>query len=139
MEQPPDPTNRDLTPEEQEARDVLAAEEFPMGSGDPELAPVHDVLAAEEFPLGSGDPGLHHGPFAPPADPSGIEEPHDVLAAEEFAVPAGPLEPGPGGVVTKGRVTAGTGALLAAGAAVFSVLRRRRRRSRLERLRHPRG
>jgi hypothetical protein len=42
----------------------------------------HDVLAAEEFGIGSRDERL-------PPDPTGIQEPHDVLAAEEFAMPAG--------------------------------------------------
>jgi hypothetical protein len=41
----------------------------------------HDVLAAEEFGIGTRDERY-------PADPSGIQEPHDVLAAEEFAMPA---------------------------------------------------
>jgi hypothetical protein len=42
----------------------------------------HDILAAEEFGIGTRDERL-------PADPSGIQEPHDVLAAEEFPMPAG--------------------------------------------------
>jgi hypothetical protein len=42
----------------------------------------HDVLAADEFGIGTRDERL-------PPDPSGIQEPHDVLAAEEFAMPAG--------------------------------------------------
>ncbi len=42
----------------------------------------HDVLAAEEFGIGTRDERY-------PADPSGIQEPHDVLAAEEFPMPAG--------------------------------------------------
>jgi hypothetical protein len=42
----------------------------------------HDVLAADEFSIGTRDERL-------PPDPSGIQEPHDVLAAEEFAMPAG--------------------------------------------------
>jgi MYXO-CTERM domain-containing protein len=42
----------------------------------------HDVLAADEFGIGTRDSRL-------PPDPSGISEPHDVLAAEEFAMPAG--------------------------------------------------
>ena len=42
----------------------------------------HDVLAAEEFGIGTRDERF-------PADPTGIQEPHDVLAAEEFAMPAG--------------------------------------------------
>jgi hypothetical protein len=44
----------------------------------------HDVLAAEEFGIGTRDERI-------PADPRGIPEPHDVLAAEEFAMP-GPAE-----------------------------------------------
>ena len=42
----------------------------------------HDVLAAEEFGIGTRDNRI-------PGDPTGIREPHDVLAAEEFAMPAG--------------------------------------------------
>jgi hypothetical protein len=42
----------------------------------------HDVLAAEEFAIGTRESRM-------PPDPTGIEEPHDVLAAEEFAMPAG--------------------------------------------------
>jgi len=42
----------------------------------------HDVLAADEFGIGTRDDRL-------PPDPTGIHEPHDVLAAEEFAMPAG--------------------------------------------------
>jgi hypothetical protein len=72
--------------------DVLAAEEFGVPAPDPVLhetsQPAHDVLAAEEFEVGSGDPTLHR-PVRVPGDASGIPEPHDVLAAEEFAVPAG--------------------------------------------------
>ncbi len=43
----------------------------------------HDILAAEEFGIGTRDDRL-------PPDPTGIPEPHDVLAAEEFAMPMGP-------------------------------------------------
>jgi hypothetical protein len=49
----------------------------------------HDVLAAEEFGIGTRDDRY-------PADPTGIPEPHDVLAAEEFAMPAG-HDTSPGG------------------------------------------
>ena len=42
---------------------------------------AHDVLAADEFAMPTSDERL--------ADPSGIHEPHDVLAAEEFAMPGG--------------------------------------------------
>jgi hypothetical protein len=50
--------------------------EDPSGIDEP-----HDVLAAEEFGIGTRDE--RH-----PPDPSGIQEPHDVLAAEEFAMPS---------------------------------------------------
>ena len=42
----------------------------------------HDVLAADEFGIGTRDERL-------PPDPTGIQQPHDVLAAEEFPMPAG--------------------------------------------------
>jgi len=75
-----------------EPHDVLAAEEFGMPAPDPVLhetsQPAHDVLAAEEFEVGSADPALHREPGQVPGDASGIAEPHDVLAAEEFGVPA---------------------------------------------------
>ena len=41
----------------------------------------HDILAAEEFGIGTRDDRV-------PPDPTGIHEPHDVLAAEEFAMPS---------------------------------------------------
>jgi MYXO-CTERM domain-containing protein len=52
----------------------------------------HDVLAAEEFSIGTRDERL-------PPDPTGNHEPHDVLAAEEFAMPspADHADAGPGG------------------------------------------
>ena len=97
---------------------------------------AHDVLAAEEFPLGTPDPALHRTTFEPPADPSGIEEPHDVLAADEFAVPAGPVDAGGPSTAAKGGVAAAGAAALAAAVGALAVLRRRRRsRSRLDRLR----
>ena len=52
-----------------------------------EQEPPHDILAADEFGIGTRDERL-------PPDPSGITEPHDVLAAEEFAMPAGDLPRG---------------------------------------------
>jgi hypothetical protein len=42
----------------------------------------HDILAADEFGIGTGDERL-------PPDPHRFEPPHDILAAEEFAMPAG--------------------------------------------------
>jgi hypothetical protein len=50
----------------------------------------HDVLAAEEFGIGTRDDRY-------PADPTGIQAPHDVLAAEEFAMPAPGSGEGAGG------------------------------------------
>jgi hypothetical protein len=41
----------------------------------------HDVLAADEFGIGTADERL-------PPDPHRFEPPHDILAAEEFAMPA---------------------------------------------------
>ena len=52
----------------------------------------HDVLAADEFGIGTRDDRL-------PPDPHGGEPPHDILAAEEFAMPGGGWqrdEPGTG-------------------------------------------
>jgi len=42
----------------------------------------HDVLAADEFGIGTPDRRL-------PPDPHRFEPPHDILAAEEFPMPAG--------------------------------------------------
>ena len=82
---------------EDKRHDVLAAEEFGIGTrddrypGDPTgIEEPHDVLAAEEFPMPQRDDRF-------PRDPTGIQEPHDVLAAEEFAMPAaGDVGPGDG-------------------------------------------
>jgi len=52
----------------------------------------HDVLAAEEFGIGTRDERR-------PPDPSGIRGPHDVLAAEEFAMPAAVEPPEASGVL----------------------------------------
>ena len=41
----------------------------------------HDVLAADEFGIGTGDDRF-------PPDPNRFDPPHDILAAEEFAIPA---------------------------------------------------
>jgi hypothetical protein len=55
----------------------------PQPPADPSgIEEPHDVLAADEFSIGTRDERL-------PPDPTGIQEPHDVLAAEEFAMPAG--------------------------------------------------
>jgi hypothetical protein len=63
-------------------RDGTQAEQT-ANLGDPSgIEEPHDVLAAEEFGIGTRDERY-------PPDPSGVEQPHDVLAAEEFAMPAG--------------------------------------------------
>jgi hypothetical protein len=111
------------------ARDVLAAEEFGMGTADPRLheQSPHDVLAADEFEVGTGDPALGRGSFDVPDSPSaGAGPPREVLAADAFAVPAGraPLRAHAGATVGSRR-----GRLLALGAAAaFVVVRRLRRR-----------
>jgi hypothetical protein len=50
----------------------------------------HDVLAADEFGIGTRDERL-------PPDPNRFDPPHDVLAAEEFAIPAGGQSSGDAG------------------------------------------
>jgi hypothetical protein len=85
--------------------------------GDPSgIEEPHDVLAADEFGIGTRDERL-------PPDPTGIHEPHDVLAAEEFAMPAGaePHEEGRGRPDPRTLIPL---ALIAAIAA-FLLLRRR--------------
>ena len=57
-------------------REQRGIPEDPSGRPEP-----HDVLAAEEFGIGTRDQRY-------PADPTGIPGPHDVLAAEEFAMPS---------------------------------------------------
>jgi hypothetical protein len=120
--------------------DILAAEEFPLGAGDPALhaEPPHDILAAEEFPLGSGDPALRHGPIVLPEDLTGSPEPRDVLVAEEFPMPAPVEHATPGGGAFPGTVAAPSGQagrgrgvhsvlIAAAGIALLLAARRRRR------------
>jgi hypothetical protein len=59
-------------------------------TGEPPDEPPHDILAAEGFSVGAGDPFLRHDPVAVPDAPFTEGDPvHDVLAAEEFAMPAG--------------------------------------------------
>jgi hypothetical protein len=111
---------------DEEAHDILAAEEFGVPAPDPALHhdPAHDVLAAEEFAVPA--PSLHHGPVTLPADPTGIGEPHDVLAAEEFAMPA---PPGPtSGRAGRARSQSSRAALVVLGAAVVLAARRGWRR-----------
>ena len=82
----------------------------------------HDVLAADEFGIGTSDRRL-------PPDPHRFEPPHDVLAAEEFAMPAAGQRRGevdiPHGTGRRNPAPM----LLIAAAAAFLLLRRRRRRA----------
>ena len=59
----------------------------------------HDILAADEFGIGTRDERL-------PPDPNAFDPPHDVLAAEEFAIPAGGETGGNGGGRSKARFLA---------------------------------
>ena len=89
--------------------------EDPSGIPEP-----HDVLAAEEFGIGTRDQRY-------PADPTGIPEPHDVLAAEEFAMPTpGDRGISSNGGVRRGALLP---LLLVAFAAGILVARRARRSS----------
>jgi hypothetical protein len=78
----------------------------------------HDVLAAEEFGIGTGENRF-------PGDPTGIREPHDVLAAEEFAMPAG-VEPHDDGEGGGGSGLRALLPLALAGLVLLIALRRRR-------------
>jgi hypothetical protein len=76
----------------------------------------HDVLAADEFGIGTRDERL-------PPDPNRFDPPHDILAAEEFAMPAGgePYRADDGGSGRRRLVPL----LLIAAIAVFLAVRRR--------------
>jgi MYXO-CTERM domain-containing protein len=92
---------------------------------------AHDVLAAEEFGMPAADPSLRHQPITLPDDPTGIAEPHDVLAAEEFAMPATHRPSGP--AATAGRIAteaASPGRIAVLAAVAVGVLRGLRRRRR---------
>ena len=86
----------------------------------------HDVLAAEEFGIGTRDERM-------PPDPNRFDPPHDVLAAEEFAMPAGgeAADAGAGGPDAGEPDTGGRDRsrlvplLLIAAVAVFFAARRR--------------
>ncbi len=97
----------------------MADEERPKTPSDPSGIPEpHDVLAAEEFGIGTRDERF-------PADPTGIPGPHDVLAAEEFAMPTpgDRASPADGGVRTGALLPL---LLLAFVAGVFVARRARR-------------
>jgi hypothetical protein len=113
---------------EQQARDVLAAEEFGVPAPDPALHQdeARDVLAAEEFGVPAPDPALNHGPIRLPDDPTGIAEAHDVLAAEEFALPAPRHLVATTGAAPSGSLRARAALALGGGVALVALWRRRR-------------
>ena len=76
----------------------------------------HDILAADEFGIGTRDERL-------PPDPNRFDPPHDILAAEEFAMPAGgePYHPADGRSDRRKLVAL---LLIAAVAVLFAVRRR---------------
>ena len=79
----------------------------------------HDVLAADEFGIGTRDERL-------PPDPSRFDPPHDILAAEEFAMPAGGESNGHAGAPAERRsLLALLPLLVLAAVAAFVVIRRR--------------
>jgi hypothetical protein len=80
----------------------------------------HDVLAADEFGIGTSDERL-------PPDPHRFEPPHDILAAEEFAMPAGGQPRGLQSVMPEGRRSLTPLLAIAAGGTLLLLLRRRRR------------
>ena len=79
----------------------------------------HDVLAADEFGIGTSDERL-------PPDPHRFEPPHDILAAEEFAMPAAGQRRGVESTSAQ-RPRSRTPLLAIAAAAVLLLLLRRRR------------
>jgi hypothetical protein len=80
----------------------------------------HDVLAADEFGIGTADNRL-------PPDPHRFEPPHDILAAEEFAMPAAGLRGNAPGADDPNRRSLTP--LIALGAALAALVLLRRRRS----------
>jgi hypothetical protein len=78
----------------------------------------HDVLAADEFGIGTADRRL-------PPDPHRFEPPHDILAAEEFAMPAGTEHRPVGPPLPANRRSVAPIFLLAAVATLILLLRRR--------------
>jgi hypothetical protein len=114
-----------------EPHDILAAEAFAMGEGDPGLhrEPAHDVLAAEAFAMPAADRGSR---LAPPDEHTDDPAPHDVLAAEEYAMPAAAAHavPPDGAGWSQPSRPGIRPVVVAAGLIVLVSLARRRRRRR---------
>ncbi|HWD84274.1 MAG TPA: hypothetical protein VG321_00895 [Solirubrobacteraceae bacterium] len=106
--------------------DILAAEAFAMGEGDPGLhhEAAHDILAAEAFAMPAADRGSRH---VPRDEHSDDPAPHDVLSAEEYAMPAGQHHALPPDAAGGGGRRGSWGRLLgvAAGLVALRAVRRR--------------
>jgi len=107
----PEPNPEPSEAPEHEPRDILAAEAFAVGAGDPGLhhEPARDVLAAEEFPLPA--PEQHSVPPDWQAP-----DPASAASAETAVVPR------------SSRVRRLVPVVILAGVAVLVLKRRRRRR-----------
>ena len=74
----PDESGSNGAPGEPKPRDVLAAEAFAVGAGDPALhhEPARDVLAADEFPVPAPEPHSvppdWQAPSSAPGDSTGL-------------------------------------------------------------------
>jgi hypothetical protein len=99
---------------DRESRPNPAAPSDPTGIDAP-----HDILAADEFGIGTADDRL-------PPDPHRFEPPHDILAAEEFAMPAGGLRGSVQTTDAPGRRSLAPFVALGAAAAALVLLLRRR-------------
>jgi hypothetical protein len=92
----------------------------PIAPSDPSgIEPPHDILAADEFSIGTSDRRL-------PPDPHRFEPPHDILAAEEFAMPAAAERHGPVAAAAPGGRSVTPLLVLAAVATLLFLLRRGR-------------
>ena len=92
----------------------------------PDQEAARDILAAEAFAVPAPDPALRREPLVLPEDPSGIAEPHDILAAEEFAMPAVAPHQGTGsGLGPRARRRLAIGGLATAVVGLLSLRRRR--------------
>jgi hypothetical protein len=78
---------------------------------------AHDVLAAEEFGIGDRDDRY-------PRDPTGLNQAHDVLAAEEHPMPLRDDRYDTGGGARGG--IGNLAPFLVLGAVILLILRRRR-------------
>jgi hypothetical protein len=91
----------------------------PRPQADPSgIEAPHDVLAADEFGIGTADQRL-------PPDPHRFEPPHDILAAEEFALPAAGARAAMENAAARDRRSLAPLVLIVAAATFLLLLRRR--------------